>query len=113
MDPGSAKYKNSIGICYFWLGKYRLAREYFEKSLDLNIKANGKNDSRVATSWNNLGGVYYSKDQYEKAIENYKKALPIYEKFLGKEHPYTKGCRENLEMAQEKLAEKVRRSADR
>ena len=40
---------------------------------------------------------------YPKALKFHQEALPIREKILGPEHPYTKGTREALEFA-EKLA---------
>ena len=37
----------------------------------------------VATTLNNIGGVYDNKGEYEKALDNYKKCLEIRTRVLG------------------------------
>ena len=41
----------------------------------------------MATSYNNIGQVWHSKGEYDKALEYYEKGLAIYLKTLGGEHP--------------------------
>ena len=41
----------------------------------------------MATSLNNLAGLYSNQGQYAKAEPLYERALAIYEKALGPEHP--------------------------
>ena len=43
----------------------------------------------VATSLNNLAGLYNLQGKYEKAEPLYKQALEIAEQTLGKNHPHT------------------------
>jgi len=87
LDPGNAEYKNSIGVCYYWLGKYWIAGEYFETCLELNRKAYGDEHGNVATSWNNLGSAHKALGRYETAIQYYQKALDIDIKIYGESHP--------------------------
>ncbi|MBF0465304.1 MAG: tetratricopeptide repeat protein [Nitrospirae bacterium] len=47
---------------------------------------------------------YYHLGNYEKAIPLFKQSLSIYEEKLGVNHPYTKGTRDSLKRAEEKLA---------
>jgi tetratricopeptide (TPR) repeat protein len=49
-----------------------------------------------ATSLNNLGALYYSQRQYEKALPLYERALRIQEQVLGPEHPHTATSLNNL-----------------
>ena len=49
-----------------------------------------------ATLLNNLGGVYEAQGEYEKALENYRKALSIKERVLGKNHPATAATYNNM-----------------
>ncbi len=41
----------------------------------------------MAASLNNLGSVYKSKGEYDKAIELYNKSLSIRKMVLGNQHP--------------------------
>ena len=44
-----------------------------------------------------MGIIFYSMEDYQKAEEYFRKALPIFEKVLGNNHLYTKQAREALE----------------
>jgi tetratricopeptide (TPR) repeat protein len=79
---------------------------YYNKALKVDIAVYGENHPSVATNWNNLGLAYYEMKQYKPAEEYLKKALQIREKFLGNDHPYTKGTRRGLEMVQNRLTPK-------
>ena len=41
------------------------------------------------TTYGNMAGVYFKQGDYPKSLEWYQKALAIFEKVLGKEHPHT------------------------
>ena len=45
--------------------------------------------SSTATSYNNIGSVYYNKGDYENALVKYRKALEIRLKVLGPNHSDT------------------------
>jgi tetratricopeptide (TPR) repeat protein len=45
----------------------------------------GPDSIDVATSFNNIGSVYWSKGDYDRALENYNKSLAIQTKVLGPE----------------------------
>jgi tetratricopeptide (TPR) repeat protein len=45
--------------------------------LPFSIKILGGEHPNVATSYNNLGSIYKSKGEYDKAIEYYTKSLAI------------------------------------
>ena len=60
---------------------------YYEKYLAIILKKLGFNHPDVATSYNNLGGVYYSKGNYDRAIEYYEKSLVIRLEKLDSNHP--------------------------
>ena len=57
--------------------------EYYEKSLSIKIKTIGLNNESVAINYNNIGGVWDSKGNYDKALEYYEKSLSIMLKILG------------------------------
>jgi tetratricopeptide (TPR) repeat protein len=58
--------------------------EEMQQILEANL---GPEHPSVATTLNNLAGLYKSMGEYEKALPLYKRALEIYEKVLGPEHP--------------------------
>ena len=66
------------------------ALEYYSRDLAICEKILGQEHPSTATSYGNIGAVYYNLGDYDKALEYYSKALAIYEKKLGKENPDTK-----------------------
>ncbi len=66
------------------------AQKYYEKALASDTKTFGEEHPIVAASWNNLGGAWESKGEYDKAIKYYEKALDMFIMKLGKNHPSTK-----------------------
>jgi tetratricopeptide (TPR) repeat protein len=67
-------------------GDYNRALEEFKKAVIISESLYGKEHSKTANCYNNLGVVYGNKGDYDKAISNYKKALAIDLKALGPEH---------------------------
>ncbi len=57
----------------------------------------GQQHPYVASSLNNLAGLYYSQGKYEQAEPLYLEALSIAEKVLGVDHPHTKIFQKNLD----------------
>ncbi len=68
------------------------------------MKNFGENHPNVAIYNNNLGGAYYDLGEYGKAIKYYERAIEIFIKFLGYEHPNTKAFQDNLETAKKEMA---------
>ena len=67
--------------------------EEMQQILEANL---GPEHPDVATTLNNLAGLYKSMGEYEKALPLYKRALEIYEKVLGPEHPSVATMLNNL-----------------
>ncbi|OBQ14090.1 MAG: hypothetical protein AN482_02890, partial [Anabaena sp. LE011-02] len=57
----------------------------------------GDDHPDVASSLNNLAGLYYSQGKYNEAEPLYQQALNIFEQRLGVDHPHTIIVRGNLE----------------
>ena len=57
----------------------------------------------VATSLNNLAGLYYTQGKYAEAKLLYKRSLAIFEKVLGPKHPNTMTVKENYAVVLRKL----------
>jgi len=68
---------NSLANCFDAMGILDSALTYHKKSLDIKIKI-GQNIG-VADSYNNIGIVYDLKGDFALSLENYFKALKIYE----------------------------------
>ncbi len=73
---GFSKNLNSIANLYWKSKNYQQAIKYFDISLEVNIKL--KNDNAVAGISNFKGMIYADSKQYDKSIENFKKALASY-----------------------------------
>ncbi len=69
---------NSLANCYDAIGSLDSAQIYHQKSLD--IKLNISDVIGAADSYNNLGIVHDLKGNFALSLENYFKALKIYEK---------------------------------
>ena len=99
VDYGQQKYIDLIDKYSSFLykyAKYDEALTYEKELLGIRIKVLGKNHPKIASSYNNIGNVYYHKGDYDRALEYYKKALKIREKVLGKDNPDTASSYNNI-----------------
>jgi tetratricopeptide (TPR) repeat protein len=87
LDPDNTLYQNEVGKSYYTLGKYKKAKNYFEKALTNDLKANGSEHPTVARDRSNLGSALFSMGQYEKAIYCFEKSLASDLKTYGSKHP--------------------------
>ena len=72
-----------------YFADYQTSMMYNQTYL-MMVQFSGKeNFSDTTSSYNNIGVVYYSQGDYDKALEYYSKTLAIREKVLGTEHPNT------------------------
>ncbi|CAF1578390.1 unnamed protein product, partial [Rotaria magnacalcarata] len=69
------------------MGEYSKALEYYEKGLEITIKALPPNHRDLATSYSCIGQVYRNMGEYSKALEYYEKDLEITKKALPPNHP--------------------------
>jgi hypothetical protein len=60
------------------------------------LKVLGTDHPSAATSYNNIGSVYYEKGDYENAFVEHRKALEIRLKMLGPDHPSTAESYKNI-----------------
>src|ERR1051325_1407162 len=70
------KSANITGNCYFEMGSYPQALEYYYKSLQLAEQFADKNKTGI--SMNNIGLVYFSQGNYQKAVECYQKSRQLF-----------------------------------
>ncbi|MBN2175869.1 MAG: tetratricopeptide repeat protein [Bacteroidales bacterium] len=69
---------NRIGNGFYFLEEYRIALDYYNKSLDLS--ENTDYLTGIATASNNIGLIYNVLGDYDKALEYYYKSLEIEQK---------------------------------
>lgn len=82
----SARCLANLALVYNTTGKYNQAEEYEIIALQIRQKLFGETSEEVAASYNDLGLIYTGTD-LDKALESYEKALEIYQKLHGNEHP--------------------------
>jgi len=51
--------------------------EIYFKCLEIDKQTIGENNPSNASTYNNIGSVYYNQGDYNKALENYFKCLEI------------------------------------
>lgn len=68
---------NSIGVTYYYEGKYDSAIVCYNTAADYALK--NKDSLLVARCYNNLGTMYDIKGERVKSVQNYIKAITIYE----------------------------------
>lgn len=78
---------NSLGYYLEKRGQYNLAVEIFEQALALHREQLGESHPAVASSLNNLAGLYYSQGRYAAAEPLYQQAIAIDRQALGADHP--------------------------
>jgi CHAT domain-containing protein/Tfp pilus assembly protein PilF len=75
-----------LGQVYISTGNYVQAEGQLQMSLSLRLAKLPESHELIAASYNDLGLVYSQLD-VDKSIDYYEKAIAIYEKLHGKEHP--------------------------
>src|ERR1044071_5879658 len=75
-----------LSLTYNASGKYNQAESYGLIALQLRQELFGDQSEDVAASYNDLGLVYSQIDP-DKALEYYEKALAVYQKIHGNDHP--------------------------
>ena len=70
-----------------YIADYHKALRYYQRALHSAMVQEDEKCEHVATSYNNMGGVYDSQGNYPKALEMYQKALAILLDVLGANHP--------------------------
>ena len=91
-----AKQLNQKASELYKAGKYNEAIPYAKQVLEIYEKILGKDHPNVATSLNNLAGLYKVIGRYSEAEPLYKRSLEIREKALGREHPSVAQSLDNL-----------------
>jgi tetratricopeptide (TPR) repeat protein len=77
-------------------GRYDRAVKVARKALEVAEANVGPDHPAVATSLNNLAGLYKAQGQYAQAEPLYQRSLAIREKALGPDHPDVAGSLNNL-----------------
>ena len=102
---------NAAGIEAHQEGRYAEAEQYLTVALKQAEKF-GEQDARLATSLNTLAELYRAQGKYAEAKPLYRRALSIFQKALGPEHPNVATSLENYgnllrKMGRDEEAEKM------
>lgn len=76
--------------------QYNKALPVRQRLASIREKLYGLENPDTATSYNNIGYVYYSLGNYDQALAFFSKALAIYEKVIGLEHKLTATSYNNI-----------------
>ncbi|CAF1330574.1 unnamed protein product, partial [Rotaria magnacalcarata] len=68
-DSERALIYHQLGYLKIDQGKYPEAVKFYEESLEIKRKTLPEDDASLATSYNNIGGVYDRMGEYSKALE--------------------------------------------
>ncbi|HOY19462.1 MAG TPA: tetratricopeptide repeat protein [Haliscomenobacter sp.] len=104
MDNSNSTYHLHYGYNEEVLAHYDEAIKHYEIALSIDSLKSG-NESRTATLMTNLGTARESKGEYNKAIEYFEKALQIFLKTFGENHPNVATNYNNLGAAWESKGE--------
>jgi len=94
--PDNTTYLSGVGELAQILGRYHLARDYYQQALASDLKTVGEDHPRVATIRNSLGLTWQDLGEYQKAIGYYEQALSSDLKTVGEDHPRVVAERNNL-----------------
>ena len=87
--PGTPNAVHTLALQHISRCEYTRAGELFQRALEMDEKAHGPNDPRVAVRLNNLALFYHDLGYYDRAQPLYERALAIHETAYGMEHPET------------------------
>ncbi|MFW5799988.1 MAG: tetratricopeptide repeat protein [Spirochaetota bacterium] len=100
-----ALYKFRKAQYYYGKRLFNKAIKQYKKFIDKNFVLEGEEDPLTASSYNNIGNIYFNKGNNDKALKYYNKALPIYIKLYGELYPNTATVYNNIGMAYERKNE--------
>ena len=86
---GTAMTLTNLGTVCYSMGEYSEAKEYYQRSLEIEERVHGKDHISTAVTLDNLGKVCYRMGEYSEAKEYYQKGLEIKEGVYGKDHTTT------------------------
>ncbi len=92
----AARLLNQAGFYQHARAKYQEAEQLFKRALAIYEKSLGSDHPYVATSLNNLAGLYRAQGRFDEAEPLYERSLAICKKALGDEHPNTILVSKNL-----------------
>jgi tetratricopeptide (TPR) repeat protein/predicted Ser/Thr protein kinase len=84
-----AAVRNTIGMTYWYLGRFDAADPHFDKAYRLRGEHLGPEHPDTLTSLHNLAMVRSKRDQFDQAIVHARAALAGRRRVLGTEHPDT------------------------
>ena len=84
-------------------GEFVVAKQYYERALDIDIKNFGSDHVDVATSYNNLGSVLRELGDLHQAKQHHERALEIRIKQLGTNHVDVATSYDNLGTVHQQL----------
>ena len=91
-----ARRLNQQAVELYQAGRYPEALPLQQRALKIYEKALGPDHPDIASSLNNLGGLYKVMGAYDQALPLYRRALKVREKALGPDHPDTAISLNNL-----------------
>ena len=68
-------------------GKLGQALSHYQKSLHIDIKAGGANQSEMAVKHNNIALLYQKQGRYGQAVDHLERAIEILKRVHGPRHP--------------------------
>lgn len=87
---------NNLGELSFRSNRVLRAKAYFERSLELRLKAVPKDDALLAISYHNLAYAKSAVGDYVEAVPLYERALELSERLFGADDPRTAHALQNL-----------------
>jgi tetratricopeptide (TPR) repeat protein len=92
----TARIYNSLASLHYDMAYYDEAEECCRHAIVASGDDSEKNGESYGTFCNNLGLVYLMKGNFTEALKLFQKALVIYEKILGGEHPHKAATYNNI-----------------
>jgi len=93
---------NIAGVCY-QQGQFDKAEALYLEVQEVYTNNSKVSQDKVAGNYNNLGSICYQKGQFAAAAEYFEKALAIYRKVLGDQHPLTRNAAQNSTICKQKI----------
>ncbi|CAF1270557.1 unnamed protein product [Adineta steineri] len=93
----------NISICYYALGRLADCKgdldqslEWFQKSLEIDMRILKPDDPSIANTHNSMANIYQTNGDYQQALKSYNKALKIFRQALGEGDPHVAMCLNNI-----------------
>ncbi|CAF4162309.1 unnamed protein product, partial [Rotaria magnacalcarata] len=95
-DPSLSAMYQRLGMVADDKGEYDTSLEWYQKSLEIDMRTHPSDHVNIGGTHNNIGGVHQKKGDRSRALESYNRAVSLFKQAHDENHPLLAGFYNNI-----------------